>query len=118
MTRKEILDTAERTICHDREDVYGPPERNFRTIAALWESYLAEKCVSRDADFGLAPEDVAVMMALLKIARIATGWHKADNWIDFVGYAACGGEEATRYDPIRQDTTRSDMHEDVEDQLG
>ena len=32
------------------------------------------------------------MMALLKIARIAGGNAKADNWIDLAGYAACGGE--------------------------
>ncbi len=31
-------------------------------------------------------------MALLKIARIATGHGKADNWVDLAGYAACGGE--------------------------
>jgi hypothetical protein len=32
------------------------------------------------------------MMALLKVARIATGHGKADNWVDLAGYAACGGE--------------------------
>lgn len=32
------------------------------------------------------------MMCLFKIARIATGYGKADNWIDLAGYAACGGE--------------------------
>ena len=37
-------------------------------------------------------DDVAAMMALLKIARIATGTAKADNWVDLAGYAACGGE--------------------------
>lgn len=32
------------------------------------------------------------MMCLFKLARIATGHGKADNWIDLAGYAACGGE--------------------------
>lgn len=32
------------------------------------------------------------MMCLFKIARIATGHGKADNWVDLAGYAACGGE--------------------------
>ena len=32
------------------------------------------------------------MMALLKIARIATGGPKEDSWVDLAGYAACGGE--------------------------
>lgn len=40
----------------------------------------------------LGPDDVAAMMMLLKIARIATGEPKEDNWIDAAGYAACGGE--------------------------
>ena len=32
------------------------------------------------------------MLALLKIARIASGRAKEDNWVDLAGYAACGGE--------------------------
>lgn len=40
----------------------------------------------------ILPEDVAAMLALLKIARIASGHAKADNWVDLAGYAACGGE--------------------------
>lgn len=61
-------------------------------IAALWEPYLKEKCVSRNADVSINPEDVAVMMALFKISRIATGSFKEDSYIDACGYLACGGE--------------------------
>ena len=35
-------------------------------------------------------KDLAAMLALLKIARIASGHAKEDNWIDLAGYAACG----------------------------
>lgn len=35
---------------------------------------------------------MAALLGLLKIARIATGHGKDDNWIDLAGYAACGGE--------------------------
>ena len=49
-------------------------------------------CVSDGADICIAPKDVAAMMALLKIARIASGTAKPDNWVDLAGYAACGGE--------------------------
>jgi hypothetical protein len=31
-------------------------------------------------------------MVLFKVARVATGHNKEDNWIDAAGYAACGGE--------------------------
>lgn len=41
---------------------------------------------------GIETRDVAAMLALLKIARIASGHAKDDNWIDLAGYAACGGE--------------------------
>jgi hypothetical protein len=34
------------------------------------------------------------MMALLKIARIATGTFKGDSYVDACGYIACAGEIA------------------------
>ena len=46
---------------------------------------------------GLKPKDVAAMLAMLKIARIASGNAKEDNWVDLAGYAACGGEIETGY---------------------
>lgn len=39
-------------------------------------------------------KDVAMMMALLKVARIKAG-DKADSFIDLAGYAACAGEIVT-----------------------
>lgn len=101
MTREEILDAACKCVCGDREQDYGSPENNFRLIAGFWRAYLEAKsldvytgtdgeCTVPVADIG--PEDVAAMMCLFKIARIATGHGKADNWIDLAGYAACGGE--------------------------
>lgn len=95
MKREEILDAAKRCVCGDREQDYGSPENNFQTIADLWAVYLAEKCVSDRVDVLILPEDVAAMLALLKIARIASGHAKEDNWIDLAGYAACGGEIET-----------------------
>lgn len=44
----------------------------------------------------ITAEDVAVMMALLKIARIGTGTATDDSWVDLAGYAACGGEIAAK----------------------
>lgn len=97
ITRAEILDQAKRCVCGDREQDYGSPEDNFQTIADLWAVYIGRKCVSQGADVSILPEDVAAMLALLKIARITSGHAKADNWIDLAGYAACGGEiEAQR----------------------
>ena len=92
MTREEVLQTAEKCVCGDREEDYGSPEDNFSTIAQLWEPYIKRKCASLGADVCINAEDVAALLALLKIGRIASGNPKADNWIDLAGYAACGGE--------------------------
>jgi len=85
MTRDEILDKAKQMVSGDREQDYGSPEHNFLRIANLWNSYMIGKPY-------IEPKDVAAMLALLKIARIASGHAKEDNWVDLAGYAACGGE--------------------------
>ena len=89
MTRKEILDKALSIVTTDRENQYGPPENNFALIARLWREYL-------DIDTDITAHDVAIMMALLKIARIASGRPNADNYVDLAGYAACAGEISLR----------------------
>lgn len=86
MTRPEILEAARKCVCGDREQDYGSPENSFAKTAALWSAYC-------DAVF--TAKDVAVMLGLLKIARISGGHAKEDNWIDLAGYAACGGEIET-----------------------
>jgi hypothetical protein len=88
MNRPDILKTALRCVCGDREQDYGSPENNFQTIANLWIDYLSAKQDVLD----IQPKDVAARLALLKIARIASGHAKEDNWVDLAGYAACGGE--------------------------
>lgn len=92
MNRKEVLDTAIKTVCEERQDSYGKPEDNFAIIAGLWPGYLG--------DVILQAEDVAVMMMLLKIARIRTGIYDPDNYIDIAGYAACGAEIASRHQKV------------------
>lgn len=91
MNKSEILKTAENIVNGDREKQYGKAENNFNTIANLWADYLSAKVEPTDIE----PKDVAIMLALLKIARISTGHAKEDNWVDLAGYAACGGEIET-----------------------
>lgn len=86
MNRSEILETAKSHITKDRQATHGKPENTFGLIAAYWSAHL---------DQPISAADVAVMMGLLKIARIKTTPGHADNWIDLAGYAACGGELAT-----------------------
>ena len=88
MQRKDILKKSIKCVCGDREQDYGTPENNFQTIANLWMVYLAGK----DYVVDITPKDVAIMMALLKIARIASGTDKEDSFVDACGYMACAGE--------------------------
>jgi len=111
-SRRDILRCAEKCVCGHREQDYGTPESNFQLIADLWNNYLGitdyvldmeqrfidlnEKGIKVDVDFPkpktIFPEDVAMMMALLKIARIRNGGGSGDSFVDLAGYAACGGE--------------------------
>ena len=86
-SRGGLLDKAKEIVTNDRQNTHGHPEDSFRNIADLWSGYLT---------VGLQEEDVAVMMALVKVARIMENPRHVDNWIDGAGYFACGGEVALR----------------------
>ena len=86
-TRKRVLREAERCVCGKREQAYGEPEDSFQKIGTFWTAYL-NYAVKIDA------EDVAAMMALLKIARISENPQHMDSWVDGCGYFSCGGEIA------------------------
>lgn len=94
MKRPEVLDAAKAVVTGEREQQYGSPENNFKTIARLWEIYLKTQCVSEEADVCVRAHDVAIMMSLLKIARIASGRKHDDNYVDACGYFACAAELA------------------------
>ena len=93
MQRDEILNRAKECICKERQAEYGDAKVNFSLVGLLWEDYLSliNPNISIDA------EDVAIMMALLKIARIATGSGTADSFVDLAGYAALAGEISTQH---------------------
>ena len=94
LTRAAVLEKARACVCGEREQDYGSPEDSFGCIAELWEAYLRAACVSPDSVVRVTPTDVAMMMALLKIARVGTSFvgGTADSFVDLAGYAACGAE--------------------------
>ncbi len=104
MNRQKILEEAIQCVTMNRNTQYGSPEDNFKLIGDLWTTYLNSK--DKEAKFEINAEDVAILMSLLKIARIATGGKIEDNYIDLAGYASCAGEIATKtseqntYDPL------------------
>jgi hypothetical protein len=87
ITRADVLRCAEKCVCGHREEDYGSPEDSFGLIAKFWSAYLG---------YDITPVDVGMMMALLKIARVAGGRGTDDCFIDLAGYAACAGEIAGR----------------------
>ena len=86
-TRQRVLREAEKCVCGQREQDYGTPEDSFEMIGNLWTVYL-------DYATKIDAHDVAAMMALLKIARIAKSPDHMDSWVDGCGYFSCGGEIA------------------------
>jgi hypothetical protein len=102
MDRAEILDKAKECVCGNREADYGSPERSFQAIADLWTAYLVNRTETFNGQPVIFAKDVAIMMVLFKMARLATGRFKADSWIDAAGYCACGGEIDSR----NEDATR------------
>lgn len=82
-TREDILQEAITITKGQRADQYGKAEDSFKMVADLWSTYMGTQ---------FQTHDVAILMALLKVARIKTGPSKRDSWVDLAGYAACGAE--------------------------
>lgn len=84
LPRVEALREAAKIISGDRDLQYGGPEENFTRIAKIWSVIVGTE---------ITPEDVAMMMVGLKLARYASkSGFQPDTWIDIAGYAGCGFE--------------------------
>ncbi len=78
MERAEFFDEL-AGILTDREDQYGTPTRLFNEIARIWTVILS---------FEVEPEQVALCMVGVKLARLSHNWSHADSIKDVAGYAA------------------------------
>jgi len=67
------------SVVRERGDNYGRPSDNFRRIADLWSVYLG-----RDVSL----QDVGMLMALVKVARLMATPGHSDSLVDLAGYAA------------------------------
>ena len=83
MITKECLSQAITLSANDRQKDYGDKVDNHNNIARLWSAYL---------DTDIKAHDVAIMMALLKIARTKLGAVSKDTYIDMAAYSAIAGE--------------------------
>lgn len=91
-SKMDILAEA-ATVLAERGERYDGAEDNFPRIARLFNAYLVNKL---GVDVRLEPQDVAVLMILLKVGRLGNDSKHLDSYIDIAGYAACGGDHATR----------------------
>jgi hypothetical protein len=93
--RRSVLEEAITVVCGERETTYKGPENSFLDIAELWNAFLNAKQRSEEPGnlIILKPYDVALMMGLMKTARlIASDGKHRDSWVDLAGYAGCGSE--------------------------
>ena len=84
----EIATAAAGLVSGDRHQTHGDKQVNHEKIATMWNAYLDIRRVPAPLD-GV---DVALMMALLKVARTQLGSPNLDDYVDICGYAACAGE--------------------------
>ena len=110
----DCLDEAKRTICGERQDVYGSPEDSFALIADYWSTYLKNRVTDLDAP--LSAKDIAHMMILFKMARVQGQKPSRDNYVDLCGYAGIaadklmGGQDLPKLEPTyRTEVIKADI---------
>jgi len=84
----EALQAAINAVA-ERGENYGSVRENHLRIARLWSVVLGQD---------VTPEQVALCMTCLKVARLIETPDHEDSWIDIAGYGACGVEIATEWD--------------------
>ena len=93
MNRAEILNTALDYLMVDRASTHGDAEDSFTEIAKLWSWYNDNRTIPEGP---FEARDVAMMMSLFKIGRIAGNDKHTDSYIDLAGYCAIAGEISTQ----------------------
>lgn len=90
MTKSQgaIAARAAELVGGERDKTHGDTKVNFRNIASMWNTYIG---IRAHHPSDLTPEDVAVMMTLLKIARMQTGKFNPDDYVDGCGYLSLAG---------------------------
>ncbi len=82
MNRYELLDAAKETVA-DRGEDYGSIWDNHERIAIIWTALIGIQ---------IEPDHVAMVLAGVKLARLAATPDHQDSWVDLAGYAATGSE--------------------------
>ena len=79
----KVMDSV-LSIQEDRQSDYGDAKVSHQSIANFWNEYIHRKV--GNSDLSLDATDVAVMLALMKVSRLAYK-RKHDSFLDFASYA-------------------------------
>lgn len=82
-----LLRTAAALVDGDRAKTHGDKIGNHENISRLWGAFLG---------ITIRPQDVALMMVLLKVARTKSGTHNLDDYVDMAAYAGVAAEIVER----------------------
>lgn len=85
-TRVKLLSQASALVDGDREEEHGEFDSNAMNIARYWNTHLGT------SDTFITPQDVPIMLALMKLARSIQKPEGMDNYRDAAGYLALAGE--------------------------
>ena len=88
VNKGSILQEAETLITGQRQVDYGDKRENFQRIADGWNMVLKHK-MKPGIDISITPEDVALCMMQLKIARLCVSNSHRDSLLDIAGYVGC-----------------------------
>jgi len=89
MNKEEILTKATELVSKSRQDSHGDTFKNHEQIADFWNTYLDDKLKPVAS---ITPDEVAMMMGLVKVSRSKVGKPNVDDYVDGAAYMAIAGE--------------------------
>jgi hypothetical protein len=95
MKASDMLRHAAELVGGQRAADYGDKTVNHIRIAELW-NYWLEESRKNDADRRITPYDVAMMMMMVKVARLMHTPGHQDSHVDIAGYASILEEIANK----------------------
>jgi len=93
MISEDMLRTAATLVGGQRAKDYGDKTENHQRIADFWNYWLSTSPGTVGSKFGkITAYDVAIMMLLLKVARLMHTPGHSDSHVDIAGYASIAEE--------------------------
>jgi len=83
-----MLEHAAGLVGGQRAQDYGDKTLNHQRIANLWNAWLTESRLQDGVEGYITTYDVAMMMLLVKVARLMHSPGHQDSHVDIAGYAA------------------------------